>query len=220
MTWPSWSVKSPSSWLFAQQLVHSHNKGNIKGRQYWPFVREIHRWPVDFPHNGSVMRKTFSRRHHLKFYGTASQMIVPLSTEAVSIAEFCCMPKQSIEQTLDWSVKLNVRNVIVMQKCIWRTNKHNYYIITPFLTVFSTKSSIHHFIQTLVHTYYKTGHLNMFADLYLYFSRIFPQTNDLNREAKYQLQWYAANNASQTFTMYNICHEMCKPFLLVYVNSS
>ena len=26
---------------------------------YWPYVRGIHRWPVDSPHNGPVVRKAF-----------------------------------------------------------------------------------------------------------------------------------------------------------------
>ena len=35
------------------------HKRNIKALCYWPFVRGIHRWPVDSPHKGPVMRKMF-----------------------------------------------------------------------------------------------------------------------------------------------------------------
>ena len=28
-------------------------------RHHWPFVLRIHRWPMDFPHNGPVIRKVF-----------------------------------------------------------------------------------------------------------------------------------------------------------------
>ena len=34
--------------------------GDIKGPRYWPFVRGIHRWPVDSPHTGPVTRKIFT----------------------------------------------------------------------------------------------------------------------------------------------------------------
>ena len=44
---------------FAQQLVQANNKENIKATHHWPFVRGIHRSPVDSPHKGPVMRRAF-----------------------------------------------------------------------------------------------------------------------------------------------------------------
>ena len=32
---------------------------NIKDLRYWPFVRGIHRWPVNSPHKWPVTQKTF-----------------------------------------------------------------------------------------------------------------------------------------------------------------
>ena len=37
----------------------SNNKGIIKTLHYWPFLREIHQWPVDCPHKRPVMWKAF-----------------------------------------------------------------------------------------------------------------------------------------------------------------
>ena len=34
-------------------------KENIKATRHWPFVRRIHRWPVNSPHKGPVTRKMF-----------------------------------------------------------------------------------------------------------------------------------------------------------------
>ena len=47
---------STSPALFVQQLVLAKN---IESPHYWPFVRGSHRWSVDSPHKGPVMRKTF-----------------------------------------------------------------------------------------------------------------------------------------------------------------
>ena len=38
-------------------IFFTNKKRNIKARHDWPFVRGIHRWPVDSPHKGPVMRK-------------------------------------------------------------------------------------------------------------------------------------------------------------------
>ena len=42
-------------WPFVQKFVLVYNKEMSK--LFWPFVGEIHRWPVDSPHKGSVMWK-------------------------------------------------------------------------------------------------------------------------------------------------------------------
>ena len=41
---------------------------NIKVRHYWPFVRGIHRWPVNSPHKGSVTRKNLPFFVQILFY--------------------------------------------------------------------------------------------------------------------------------------------------------
>ena len=43
-------------WSAACSVYHQNN---TKALHYCPFVRGIHRWPVDSPHKGTVMRKTF-----------------------------------------------------------------------------------------------------------------------------------------------------------------
>ena len=53
------SLKSPVSRLYVQQVVEANKKRNIQVLHYWPFVREIHRWPVDDPHKRPEMRKAF-----------------------------------------------------------------------------------------------------------------------------------------------------------------
>ena len=49
VTWLTWHLKSPATWLFVQQLVPANIKENIEARHYWPFMRGIHQSPVDFP---------------------------------------------------------------------------------------------------------------------------------------------------------------------------
>ena len=57
VTWWSWYLKSPASWLFVEQLVQANIKNNIKTLHYCPFVRVIHWLPVDFPHKAPEMQK-------------------------------------------------------------------------------------------------------------------------------------------------------------------
>ena len=52
--WASRRINSPVTWTFVQQRVQANNKGH-----YWPLCEGIHRWPVDSPHKGPVMRKAF-----------------------------------------------------------------------------------------------------------------------------------------------------------------
>ena len=35
------------------------NNKDIRSPYYWPFVKGIHRWPMDSPHKGPVIQKTF-----------------------------------------------------------------------------------------------------------------------------------------------------------------
>ena len=52
-TWASWHLKSPATWLFAQQLVQFNEEN--KASHHWPFERRIHSTPEDSP---------FERRIH------------------------------------------------------------------------------------------------------------------------------------------------------------
>ena len=53
------------------------------GARYWPFVRWIRQWPVDTPHNGSVMRKQFACQDVIMFQdcftGTGTIAEVPVT---------------------------------------------------------------------------------------------------------------------------------------------
>ena len=58
-------------WPPTHRLIHRHIdclfsslfnltlKGNIKAPYHWHFLKGIHRWPMDSPHKGPVMRKLF-----------------------------------------------------------------------------------------------------------------------------------------------------------------
>ena len=54
-----WRLKSPASRLFTQPFVQAQIKENIKAHASLAFVRDIHRWPMNSPHNGPVTRKCF-----------------------------------------------------------------------------------------------------------------------------------------------------------------
>ena len=51
------SLKVPTTRLFVRRLIQANNKENVIALHHWPFVRGIHRWPVDSPHKGPVMLK-------------------------------------------------------------------------------------------------------------------------------------------------------------------
>ena len=55
--WPRWRLKSPASPLFAQMMVQAQIKN--QSSVSLAFVRGIHRWPVDSPHERPVTRKLF-----------------------------------------------------------------------------------------------------------------------------------------------------------------
>ena len=55
ITWPSWRLKSLTTWLFVQQCVYHQKKWNLHITD--PFVKGIHRWPVDSLHKGPIMWK-------------------------------------------------------------------------------------------------------------------------------------------------------------------
>ena len=51
-----WGV-SPSARPFVAQLIQANIKRNIKVSHHWPFTRGMHRWLIDSPLKGAVMRK-------------------------------------------------------------------------------------------------------------------------------------------------------------------
>ena len=52
-------TSQPASRLFSQPFIQAQIKENTKVPRNWPFVRGIHRWPVNSPHKGPVTRKLF-----------------------------------------------------------------------------------------------------------------------------------------------------------------
>ena len=63
IAWPPWRLKSHSAWLLFQHLVQINNKANAGTHDYWPFVRGIHRSPLDSPYKGLILQKTFPHFH-------------------------------------------------------------------------------------------------------------------------------------------------------------
>ena len=58
VTWASWRLKLLVALLFVQHLVQDNKKENVKApSHYKPFMRGIHRSPMDSPHKWSVMGK-------------------------------------------------------------------------------------------------------------------------------------------------------------------
>ena len=55
ITWASWKLKPPATWLFVGQLVPADNISIIKAEHYLLFV-----WLVDSCHKGQVIWKVFS----------------------------------------------------------------------------------------------------------------------------------------------------------------
>ena len=53
------SVKSPASRLLTQPFIHGAGQRKHQSSESLAFVSGIHRWPVNSPHKGPVMRKLF-----------------------------------------------------------------------------------------------------------------------------------------------------------------
>ena len=56
VTWESWCIKSSVTWLCFQQHFHAKNN-NIKLLHDWPFMKDIHRWLVEYRSQKSIMQK-------------------------------------------------------------------------------------------------------------------------------------------------------------------
>ena len=82
ITWALWRPTTPTTWLFAQHLVHTNNKGILKASRYWLFVRGLRRWMVDshpepggglWRHNSKISyitKKNNSKMHILWWMGS------------------------------------------------------------------------------------------------------------------------------------------------------
>ena len=58
--WVRWCLKSPASRLFTQPTVYSGaDQRKHQSSASLAFVRGIHRWPVNSPHEGPVTQKMF-----------------------------------------------------------------------------------------------------------------------------------------------------------------
>ena len=83
--------KSPTTPMFAQQLVKTNTKVNTKALYYWPFVRElvVHRWI----HKRSVMQKAFSCHDNFIFLQISAEPSAPeglnvdsVTTDSITIS--------------------------------------------------------------------------------------------------------------------------------------
>ena len=63
--WFGWHLKLLAAWLFAQPFQRK-----LQRSASLPFVRGIHHWPVDFPHNGLVIWKM------LPFYSVNHEILI------------------------------------------------------------------------------------------------------------------------------------------------
>ena len=54
-----WRLKSPASWLFTQPFIWGDDQSKHQSSASLAFMRGIHRWPVNSPQKGTIMRKMF-----------------------------------------------------------------------------------------------------------------------------------------------------------------
>ena len=52
VTGPAWRPGSPTIRVFSSTICQGWCQSNIKAPRDWPFIRRIHRWPMDSPHKG------------------------------------------------------------------------------------------------------------------------------------------------------------------------
>ena len=57
--WAWWHLKTPASRLFTQPFIQGADQRKYQSSASLAFVRGIHRWPVNSPHQGPVTRKMF-----------------------------------------------------------------------------------------------------------------------------------------------------------------
>ena len=64
--------------LFVEHVIRI-NKENNRGLHYWPFVKGIHRFPMDSPHKGPVMLKAFPCPDVIMVYAGSRTLITVTS---------------------------------------------------------------------------------------------------------------------------------------------
>ena len=113
--WARYRLKSPASRLLTSPCVQARIKENIKAPRYWPFVRGIHRWPVNSPHKGPVTRKMFP------FHDVI--MVVPEHTKV--LRHQCWIADPVFLFYVVW-----LSNIMYQPK--WPTRLHRISILHPF----------------------------------------------------------------------------------------
>ena len=84
--------KSQTTRLLIQQFIQASSKDNIKAQYYWPFVMQIHRWWIDFPHKGAVIRKAFH----------CNDVIIPNISMTTLLEDSCVV--EVVTHDIDWDV--------------------------------------------------------------------------------------------------------------------
>ena len=59
ITLSSRSLESSAARMFIEQLDKAKHIENLSAPHHWPFVRVVHRWPMDLSYKASVLRKAF-----------------------------------------------------------------------------------------------------------------------------------------------------------------
>ena len=77
--------------MATREFVQQFTQANIKGTYYWPFVKGIHRWPVDSLHKGPVMQKAFPCPDLIMF--------LPEVVHGYGYVRFCVADYSSPQQT-------------------------------------------------------------------------------------------------------------------------
>ena len=96
--WPRY-FNSPVSQLFVRLFAKVDVKGNTKAPHKCPFVKGMHRWPVNSPHKGPVMRKVFLFHDAIMGYGLPGwleESLCPMRCCGIikAIPPFCFRNKQ------------------------------------------------------------------------------------------------------------------------------
>ena len=109
--WVWWRFKSPTFPLFAQLLVQTQIKENIKAPCHWPFLLVIHRWPVNSPNKRPVTREMFPIwwRHHgteYKWQGHHTvNTLIPCGTKWMNAPQLTCTNGIHAFLFLNWKDK-------------------------------------------------------------------------------------------------------------------
>ena len=99
----SWRLKSPAIWLFVEHIMLTNIKEDSKASHYWPFVRAIHRYPVDSPQKGIVTRQKFQ-----------------VTTRSYEYTQWIISPENEFLWDLGWSCfcrdHLCIKSLLVLQQ--------------------------------------------------------------------------------------------------------